>query len=132
MKKISVLLLTLFAIFTLTACGEEETFYTNIDNEELKEMLSSDEEYYFIDVRTLTEYNEKKINGFNLLMDVENLKLSTKLLEDLDKDIPVVLMCNSGNRSVEAAAIFEAEGFTTVYNLEDGIVGWINEDNPVE
>ena len=33
-------------------------------------------------------------------------------------------MCNSGNRSADASAIFVDEGFIEVYNLTNGIEGW--------
>lgn len=128
MKKLTILLLAVLTVFTLSSCGEEETFYTNISNDELIEMLDSDTEYYFIDVRTLEEYNDKKIEGFNLLMDLYVIEKNDTMVTNLDNTLPVVLMCNSGNRSVEAAQIFKEAGFTEIYNLTDGIQGWIKDD----
>lgn len=132
MKKLTILLLLLVSVFTLSSCGKEETFYTNISNEVLIEMLDGDTEYYFIDVRTLEEYNDKKISGFNYLMDLYIIEKNDTMVENLDNTIPVVLMCNSGNRSVEAADIFREAGFTEIYNLTDGIQGWMQDDYETE
>jgi phage shock protein E len=126
MKKIMVLLLSFTLLFTLAACSKE---YTNIDNEELKTMLETPGDYQFVDVRTKEEYDTSHVPGFNIQVDYYIFKNDYSLLSGLDKDIPVIIMCNSGNRSVSAAKIFLDEGFEVVYNLTDGIQGW---DGPTE
>lgn len=123
MKKITVVLITLLLVFTLSACSKG---YTNISNDELVTMLESPTEYQFIDVRTSGEFYDEKIPGFNTNIDYYLLEDDYSLLEGLDKNISVVIMCNSGNRSVDASNIFVDEGFT-VYNLTFGIEGWTGE-----
>lgn len=124
MKKILMVLIALTFVLTLSACSQN---YTNISNEELKEMLASDVDYYFIDVRTQEEYDEWHIPGFDLVVDYYILKDNYDYIENLDRSRPVVIMCNSGNRSVDASIIFGKEGFTEVYNLTNGIQGWDGE-----
>lgn len=126
MKRIFVFILALTLVFTLTACSKE---YTNISNEELTVMLESPDDYQFIDVRTLIEYSAEHVPGFTENLDYYLFENNYSYLDGLDKDIPVVIMCNSGNRSVSAAKIFIELGFKEVYNLEDGIEGW---DGPTE
>ena len=123
MKKILLLIIGIMLVFTMSACGETE--YTNISNEELRELLEERDNYQFIDVRTTTEYYEGHIGGF-IIIDYYMIDKDHSLLDRLDKDIPVVIMCNSGNRSVSASEIFVEEGFE-VYNLTDGIEGWDGE-----
>jgi rhodanese-related sulfurtransferase len=117
----------LASIFTLSACKEQN--FTNISNEELQVMLDNKDDYQFIDVRTKDEYFEEHIRGFSTYIDFYILEDDYSILDvyDLDKDKPVVIMCNSGNRSVDASNIFFEEGFTEVYNLTDGIQGWTGE-----
>jgi rhodanese-related sulfurtransferase len=115
--------MALFLVVTLSACDKN---YTDINNEELKTMLLSKEDYQFIDVRTKDEFFESHIPGFTTYIDFYILEDDYSILDiyDLDKSKSVVIMCNSGNRSVSASEIFYEEGFTTVYNLKDGIQGW--------
>lgn len=124
MKKIFLLIMAFMLLFTLSACSKG---YTNISNEELVELLESKEEYYFIDVRTLDEYYTSRISGFDINYDFYLFEKNHSLLSDLDTSIPVVIMCNSGNRSVSASKIFLEIGFTEVYNLKNGIEGWDGE-----
>ena len=121
MKKIVLIILVLLFTITLSACSKE---YTDISNEELATMLESDIDYYFVDVRTLDEYYTERIPGFDILADYYILKDDYSMLETLDTSRPVVIMCNSGNRSVSASKIFLEIGFTEVYNLKNGIEGW--------
>ena len=124
MKKVLMIFIALLFVFTLSSCSKG---YTDISNEELVEMLDSDVDYYFIDVRTFDEFNTERINGFNINYDFYIFDIDHSLLSDLDTTRPVVIMCNSGNRSVEASKIFLDIGFTEVYNLKNGIEGWDGE-----
>ena len=49
-------------------------------------------------------------------------------LSDLPKDKPLVLVCRSGARSAQTAAFLKLQGFTSVYNMEGGMIAW-NEKN---
>ena len=123
MKKLMLLIVSLVVVLTLSACGGQG--YVDISNDELREMMADSEtNYYFIDVRTRAEYDEWHIEGFNLVIDQYILEDDQSILEELDTTRPVIIMCNSGNRSVDASNIFLEHGFTEVYNLEFGIQGW--------
>lgn len=131
MKKTILITFLLLTTFLLAACGNGNKF-TDISNEELSTMLENKSDYQFIDVRTKDEYYEEHIPGFTINIDYYQFENSVSYLEDaietfsLDKTKPVVIMCNSGNRSVEASIAFYNQGFTEVYNLKTGIEGWNN------
>ena len=65
-----------------------------------------------IDVRTADEYKSGHIKGsLNVpLNDIE------KAMSWLIKDIPIITVCASGNRSAQAKKILESNGFKKVYN----------------
>jgi rhodanese-related sulfurtransferase len=42
---------------------------------------------------------------------------------------PVVLICRSGNRSVDAGEALEASGFSDVYNVLEGFEGHLDDDH---
>jgi rhodanese-related sulfurtransferase len=50
----------------------------------------------------------------------------------VSKDQPVVLICRTGNRTdVLARHLVEKLGYSRVYNVRDGIMGWLSEGRPV-
>ena len=131
MKKVVLILMIFFSVLTLSACKEKN--FTDISNEELTTFLENKDDYQFIDVRTKTEYYEAHIPGFDRYIDYYQFENKTSYLVDaielfeLDKSKPIVIMCNSGNRSIDASNMFYAQGFTEVYNLQNGIQGWNGE-----
>ena len=51
----------------------------------------------------------------------------------IEKDQPVVLICRTGNRTdVLARHLVEQMGYSQVYNVRNGIVGWLSDGLPVE
>lgn len=121
--------MALFSLFTSKSRGGVRNF-TDISNEDLTTMLENKDDYQFIDVRTKKEYNKSHIPGFNKYVDYYKFGNDISYLvdyialSDLDKTKPVVIMCNSGYRSIDASNKFYDQGFTQVYNLKSGIVGW--------
>jgi len=74
----------------------------------------------FIDVREPDEYAEGHIEG------MVNMPLST--LEDtysqLPKDKEIVIICRSGNRSMQAAQLLRDKGYTRLVNVQGGMLDW--------
>ena len=52
-------------------------------------------------------------------------------VEKLDKNIPIVLYCRSGKRSSKSANELSKLGFKEIYNLQGGILDWIEIGNSV-
>lgn len=75
-----------------------------------------------VDVRTPEEYNQRKIEGAQLI-DIYNAKFEEIIDGSLDVSIPVCVYCHSGVRSMSAARILAEKGFT-VYNLRGGMIFW--------
>lgn len=76
-----------------------------------------------IDVRTAMEYEGGHIPG------AENVPVDVVPQESggWDKTQPIAVYCQTGARSANAMAYLTAQGFSTVYNLREGIVGWGGE-----
>ncbi len=81
-----------------------------------------------IDVRARSEWEAGHIPG------ATNIPLGylTDRLDEIPAGRPVVLQCQSGNRSAIAASLLQARGVKDVVNLAGGIAGWEAAGNPVE
>lgn len=100
--------------------------YSNISVSELKSKLA-DGDVALIDVRTDAEVARGVIAGTR---HIELQKLPQNLAH-LPKEKPVVLYCQSGGRSAQAAQFLASQGFDTVYNLSGGILAWQREGEPL-
>lgn len=82
----------------------------------------------FIDVRTAEEYaGGHAARAVNIPLDTISSKLDT-----LEKNEPVYLICQTGNRSKKAAGILKESGFNNVLNVTGGTVAWQAAGLPME
>jgi rhodanese-related sulfurtransferase len=96
-----------------------------INAKELKALLDSKEDIKFIDCRELPEWKEAHIEGATLLP----LSVFEHKYEEIlkDKNEAIYIQCRSGKRSLNACMFLMSKGFTNLYNVEGGIISWIQE-----
>lgn len=95
--------------------------FRNISAKKARELLSG-EKPLLLDVRTPQEYYEGFIPGATL---IPLGQLSDRIGEiERFKNLPVLIYCRSGNRSIPASQILLRNGFKTVYHLRGGIRAW--------
>lgn len=82
-----------------------------------------------LDVRTPEEFDEAHIDGATML-DFYRPDFAEQLAT-LDPEVPYVLYCRSGNRSSQARTIMAELGFTTVDDIDGGILAWQGAGLPV-
>jgi len=97
-----------------------------IDIEEFKSYLNKDH-IQIVDVRGKTEFDEGHIKG------AENIFVGTlpDNLYKMNKDKPVVIHCQSGDRAAIAYSILRKNGFTNVKNYAGGMKEWKEMENTV-
>lgn len=93
--------------------------YKDIDKDQLDNMIKNGEDFLLIDVRSKEDYEENHIdNAINIPMN----KLLVELYDIEDyKEKDVVIYCTSGHISITACNLLLLEGFTSIYNLKNGI-----------
>ncbi len=85
----------------------------SITAKQLKEELQ-DFDKVLIDVRTPQEFKKRRIEGF------ENYPLGTDL-SNLPKDKEIIIICQSGLRSLKAAKQLKKLGYEHVTNVRGGL-----------
>lgn len=115
MKKI----VSLFIImFLLSACGNSSKYET-IDTNKALELI--DTGAIILDVRTVDEFNREHIpNAINIPLD----QIDTI---GFDKGSSIIVYCQSGMRSKEAVEKMADLGYTSLYNLDGGLLNWGGE-----
>ena len=123
-----VLLLILSVVMLLSGCASANSSpsasYTQITQEEAKEMMKKDDGHIIIDVRRQDEYDEGHIPGAVL---IPNESITDKQPEELPElDQIILVYCRSGRRSKEASQKLADIGYTHVYEF-GGINTWTGE-----
>lgn len=82
----------------------------------------------FIDVRTPEEY----AGGHAARAENIPLDTLTTSFDKLEKNEPVYIICQTGNRSKKAAEILKEAGFKDLVNVSGGTVAWQAAGLPME
>ncbi len=95
-----------------------------------------------IDIRTPEEWRETGVIPGARRVDFyrgPNVLLKSVLeMVDGNRNAPIALVCHSGSRTIQAQKFLQAQGFTQVYNLKEGMggsaagPGWLSRQLPLE
>ncbi|KTD06216.1 thiazole biosynthesis adenylyltransferase ThiF [Legionella gratiana] len=94
--------------------NKEQSFAVSGDN--LSNFLQENPEILLLDVRTTEEYSHKNLGG--KLIPLAELP---RRLNELDPAKPILIYCQSGQRSQRAVLLLKEAGFRTIYHLAHGI-----------
>lgn len=126
MKKIAFIFFAI--IILLSGCSANQSSngasYTQITQEEAKEMMKKDDGHIIVDVRRQDEYDAGHIPGAIVIPNESITDEQPKELPDLNQTI--LVYCRSGRRSKEAAQKLADIGYTNVYEF-GGIIDWTGE-----
>ena len=107
-----------------TGSNDTAKSYTQISQEEAKEMMAKDDGHIVVDIRRQDEYDAGHIPGAIL---IPNESIGTEQPEKLpDLDQIILIYCRSGNRSKQAAQKLCNMGYTNIYEF-GGINTWTGE-----
>jgi adenylyltransferase/sulfurtransferase len=109
-------------------CGVKavERSIKEITAKELYDLQVRGEDIQIIDVREPHEYEIANIGG-----ELIPLATISANADKIDRNKKVIVHCKMGGRSTKAIHELEEKfGFTNLYNLKGGILGWIDEVQP--
>lgn len=97
-----------------------------------------------IDIRTPPEWKQTGVARDALRINMLHPQGAAGFLNEVlsnvggDKSAPIALICRTGNRTTQVQKFLQAQGFTNVYNVKEGMAGssagpgWLARKLPVE
>lgn len=100
----------------------------HISPDGLEALYESGEEFYVFDTRNNYESIEGAFKD-SITPDIDNFRELPKALNKFKelRDKKIVTVCTGGIRCEKATVIFKEKGFKNVYQLDGGIVNYINK-----
>lgn len=96
--------------------------YKNINSEQAQKLINQNKNLLILDVRRFGEYKIGKIhNAINI--PVDELEWEIEDLKEYQNK-PILVYCKAGHRSALACEMLSQEGFTNLYNLAEGTLGF--------
>lgn len=81
-----------------------------------------------LDVRRLDEFETARVDGATLI-PLQELPMRLDEIEQ-HRDRPIITLCHHGRRSLRAASMLRAAGFTNVLSMAGGIDLWSMDIDP--
>ena len=98
-----------------------------IDVQTLAGWQSTKKDVRLIDVRSESEFAQGMIpRGEKMPLHILPVRVN-----EIEQDTEIVFYCRSGARSAQACAYMASLGFSKVYNLRRGILGWAQQGFPI-
>ena len=109
----------------------------NLNPQEAWDFLQTNTDAILVDVRTKIEHGfvGYPMNAIHIAWkEAPAWQINPNFISDIEKivtnkDTPVLLLCRSGQRSLEAAKVLEDIGFTRLVNIIDGFEGPLDQNN---
>ncbi|MBP2830758.1 rhodanese-like domain-containing protein [Aquimarina sp. U1-2] len=95
----------------------------DITQEEWRALISEDDHYTIVDVRTEEEVEDGYIPEM-VHIDIRKGQGFLDEIEQLDKTKNYYVYCRSGARSAQACTLMDQMGFKNTYNLIGGFMNW--------
>lgn len=108
----------------LKQCNFLSMNIATISSDQLEHLIQSNFPPFIIDVR-----EPKELATFGIIpgsVNIESASLHSKLHElPSDKKHTIVVVCQTGARSVDVVRLLQKGGFSNVLNLTGGMLDWI-------
>lgn len=117
---------TILIYYAQTQSHDTEIGYGDVTVEQAKSLIESKPYLIILDVRTQEEYDSGHIKRA-ILIPIDELE---NRLDELSKNDELLVYCRTGRRSSNAMNNLQANGFTKIFHMNDGITGWIQAGYP--
>lgn len=94
--------------------------YEDISPQEVKQKLDAGEDIFIVDVRQPEEYAQGYVPKA-LLIPLGEIE---QRLDEIPRNLPVIVVCKSGWRSAQASQILDDNGFDNIHNMVGGTLAW--------
>ena len=104
--------------------------HTTVEIAGLKQALASEAVPVIIDVRSEDVYARQHLPGAINIPNGDLVGAEDRL--PVERDAPIVTVCNRGNMSITGMLILNSLGYKEVRSLNGGTFGWAEAGEPVE
>ena len=116
---------------TASSAQETAAIMEDVSNDTFLALMADKPEALLLDVRTPEEWNDGHLEGASHADYWGDEQAFQAAMDAIPRDRPVLVYCAGGGRSGLTAKELIKAGHHEVYNLENGISGWIDEGHPV-
>ena len=116
-----------FLLLVMLPAHADAAVARNVKPQEALSLVDQRSDLYLLDVRTLGEYQQTRLEGARLIP----IDQFAKRLSEVPKNRPILVYCAVGSRSAQVVNYLVRKGYPEVYNLYGGIYAWAQKGYPI-
>lgn len=120
------ILFCFFVLMVVLPGPVEAAVARNLTSQEAFEMVGKRADLYLLDVRTLGEYRQARLEGAQLIP----IDQFAQRFAEVPKNRPILVYCAVGSRSAQVVNYLARQGYPEIYNLDGGIYSWAQKGYP--
>jgi len=121
------ILFCFFLLLVVLPAYAEAAVTSNLTPKESFDLVEQRSDLFLLDVRTLGEYQQARLEGARLIP----IDQFAKRLNEVPKNRPILVYCAVGSRSAQVVNYLARQGYPEVYNLYGGISSWSQKGFPI-
>lgn len=123
MKKLVLAVLMVCMLSSLALAGARD-----ISSREARALMEKNRNVFLLDVRTPQENSQARLPG-TVLIPINEFE---RRIKEVPRNKTILVYCAVGSRSKPVAEYLSKNGYSDVYNMTDGIVGWYRNGFPLQ
>ncbi len=128
--KINLGMVLFIAGVLLVISGPYVWAHTDVTPQQARDLIDSVDDLVIVDVRESSEYCGAAGHIQGALNYPWNSGVLRAQYEELPMDVPILVVCQSGGRSNQAANFLDSKNFSMVYDMLRGMSSWLWETVP--
>jgi thioredoxin 1 len=128
--KIYILIPNLIFLFSVSIFSQTDDSlkFKSLSAREFYSEYQKSKNSLLMDVRELKDYRKSHIKDAVNLPYTKGLDITA---DTINKEKALFIYCYAGGRSKKAALFFYGKGFTKLYSMKGGMIGWKAERMPI-
>lgn len=116
-----ILLISILFIFANLSTQAQKIEFEKLSAKKFHALILEDEDYLLIDVNSKSVFDKARIQG---AICAETSQILFSILDTTPENLPILIYCKSGERSLKACWLIKEKYPHKIFNLNGGLESW--------
>ena len=116
-----ILLISILIVILTFEVQAQKIEFEKVSAKKFQALILEDEDYLLIDVDSKNVFNQSRIEGS---ISAETSQILYSILDTTPENLPVLIYCTSGDRSLKACSLVKEIYPHKIFSLKGGLESW--------
>jgi len=116
-----ILLVSILFVFVNLSTQAQKMVFEKVSAKKFHALILEDEDNLLIDINSKSVFNKASIQG---AINAETSQILFSILDTIPENLPILIYCTSGDRSLKACQLIKERYPHKVFDLKGGLESW--------